>query len=68
MDTILAGTRKGLFTLRGGEVARVSFLGDPVTAVLSRDGSLFAAVGHGHSAPTRGGPRTPSTCLRFRMT
>ncbi len=48
MDDILVGTRKGLFTLRGGEIARVSFLGAPVTAVLSRDGSLFAAVGHGH--------------------
>jgi len=48
MDDILVGTRKGLFTVRGGEIARVSFLGAPVTAVLSRDGSLFAAVGHGH--------------------
>jgi hypothetical protein len=48
MDDILVGTRKGLFTVRGGEIARVSFLGAPVTAVLSRDGSVFAAVGHGH--------------------
>ena len=48
MDTILVGTRKGLFTLRGGEIARVSFLGAPVTAVLARDGALHAAVGHGH--------------------
>ena len=48
MDTILVGTRKGLFTLRGGEIARVSFLGAPVTAVLARNGALHAAVGHGH--------------------
>jgi photosystem II stability/assembly factor-like uncharacterized protein len=34
--------------VRAGEIARVSFLGAPVTAVLSRDGTLFAAVGHGH--------------------
>jgi len=48
VDTVLIGTRKGLFTLRGGEVARVSFLGAAVTAVLARDGVLYAAVGHGH--------------------
>jgi len=36
MDDILLGTRKGLFAVRGGEIARVSFLGAPVTAVLSR--------------------------------
>lgn len=48
MDTLYVGTRKGLFTLRDGEIARVSFLGTPVTAVLPRDGSLHAAVGHGH--------------------
>jgi len=51
VDTILVGTRKGLFTLRGGEIARVSFLGAPVTAVLARNGALHAAVGHGTSAP-----------------
>src|SRR5207245_1523056 len=48
MDTLHVGTRKGLFTLRGADIARVSFLGAPVTAVLSRDGALHAAVGHGH--------------------
>lgn len=48
MDSILVGTRKGLFTVREGAIARVSFLGAPVTAVLSRDGALYAAVGHGH--------------------
>jgi len=36
MDDTLLGTRKGLFTVRGGEIAPVSFLGAPVTAVLSR--------------------------------
>jgi hypothetical protein len=36
MHDVLLGTRKGLFTVRGGEIARVSFLGAPVTAVLSR--------------------------------
>jgi len=48
MDTLLVGTRKGLFTLRGNEVARVSFLGTAVTAVLQRNGAIYAAVGHGH--------------------
>ena len=43
------GTRKGLFTLRDREIERVSFLGVPVTAVLpAADGTLYAAVGHGH--------------------
>ncbi|HEX9578612.1 MAG TPA: sialidase family protein [Myxococcales bacterium] len=45
---IYVGTRKGLFTIQGGEVAAASFLGTPVTAVLPRDGTVYAAVGHGH--------------------
>jgi photosystem II stability/assembly factor-like uncharacterized protein len=48
MRTLHLGTRKGLFTIRDGALERVSFLGTPVTAVLPRDGSLWAAVGHGH--------------------
>jgi photosystem II stability/assembly factor-like uncharacterized protein len=54
MDALFAGTRKGLFKLRqtngSWQVDSVSFLGVPVTAVLpdGRDGSVYAAVGHGH--------------------
>jgi photosystem II stability/assembly factor-like uncharacterized protein len=48
MDTLHVGTRKGLFTLRGAAIARISFLGAPVTAVVPRDQMLYAAVGHGH--------------------
>lgn len=55
-DRIFITTRKGLFTVeRGGNgagwtIARSHFLGDPVTMVLpdGRDGSVYAAVGHGH--------------------
>ena len=47
-------TRKGLFTLeRGAEgwrIVRTSFLGDNVTLTANdeRDGSLYAAINHGH--------------------
>jgi photosystem II stability/assembly factor-like uncharacterized protein len=53
-DHLLIGTRKGLFQLqrRAGtwEIARTSFLGDPVSAVLPdpNDGSLYAALALGH--------------------
>jgi photosystem II stability/assembly factor-like uncharacterized protein len=53
-DRILVGTRKGLFDLaREGaawRIARTSFLGDPVSAVLHdpADGSLLAALALGH--------------------
>ena len=57
---ILAATRKGLFFIertQGGatttptwSIKSAAFLGDPVTMVLPdpRDGTLHAAVGHGH--------------------
>ncbi len=48
MDGILVATRKGLFVVRGADVGRPSFVGAAVTAVLSRNGTLYAAVGHGH--------------------
>src|SRR5438552_13530870 len=41
-------TRKGLFGIEGIEIRNVSFLGVPVTQVLPTEGSLIAAVGHGH--------------------
>lgn len=53
-DRTLAGTRKGLFFVersRGGwKIARVAFLGDNVSMVLTdpRDGMLYAALSHGH--------------------
>lgn len=53
-DTLLVGTRKGLATVErttdGWRLARMSFLGDPVSAVLSdpRDGTWYAALGTGH--------------------
>lgn len=53
-DVLHVATRKGLFLLRRGrsgwEVARVSFLGDPVSSVLEdpRDGTLYAALALGH--------------------
>jgi hypothetical protein len=53
-DTIQVATRKGLFRIERGtggwSVARVSFLGDPVTAVLEdgRDGAIYAALNLGH--------------------
>lgn len=51
---LLVATRKGLFQMIRDDgnwrVANVSFLGDPVTAVLSdaRDGTLYAALNLGH--------------------
>jgi len=55
LQSIYVATRKGLFNLeRGGDgsyrVGRASFVGDPVTMILpdGRDGTLYAAVGHGH--------------------
>lgn len=51
-ERLYVGTRKGLFELvpgRGGwDIAEVSFLGDPVTAMLARDGTLHAALDLGH--------------------
>ena len=51
-DTLLVGTRKGLFELRrrGGawEVVDVQFLGDPVSMVLAAEGSVYAALDLGH--------------------
>lgn len=53
-STIHLGTRKGLFTLQrrasGWEIARVDFLGQPVTMLLedSRDGALYACLTLGH--------------------
>jgi photosystem II stability/assembly factor-like uncharacterized protein len=53
-DRCFVGTRKGLFVLErtGGKlaVARVEFLGAPVTMVLPdpRDGALYVSVKHGH--------------------
>ena len=48
MSRLWAATRKGLFEIRDGHIANVSFLGVPVTAVLARGDEVFAAVGHGH--------------------
>lgn len=55
-DRLYIGTRKGLFELapqprgRGGgwEIARVHFLGDPVTAVLAAGDTAWAALDLGH--------------------
>jgi len=51
-DRLLVGTRKGLFEIlrRNGawEVAEAHFLGDPVSAVLTRDGATYAALDLGH--------------------
>jgi hypothetical protein len=53
-DVLHVATRKGLFLLRRGAsgwaVARVSFLGDPVSVALEdpRDGTLYAALALGH--------------------
>jgi len=53
-ERCLVGTRKGLFVLAGQsgnlQVQRTAFLGAPVSMVLSdpRDGSIYAAVKHGH--------------------
>lgn len=53
-DTLLVGTRKGLFTVKrhsaGWRVVDTEFLGDPVSMVLAdpRDGAWYAALDHGH--------------------
>ncbi|MEQ8967022.1 MAG: hypothetical protein RID91_14475 [Azospirillaceae bacterium] len=55
-DTLLAATRKGLFTLRAdagrswAAAGPPAFLGEPVSALLSdpRDGTLYAALRLGH--------------------
>ncbi|HZT87753.1 MAG TPA: hypothetical protein VFA12_07275 [Stellaceae bacterium] len=52
-DRIYVGTRKGLFEIarrKGGwDIAAVSFLGDPVSAVLAEpDGTALAALDLGH--------------------
>lgn len=52
-DTLQVASRKGLFTLErsgGWHVARVDFLGDNCSAVLSDTGSgaVYAALDHGH--------------------
>jgi len=50
MTTILVSTRKGLFFVEDGRVARVAFLGEPVTGALRdpRGGALYAALRLGH--------------------
>lgn len=53
-DRLFVATRKGLFTFERREgrwtPGRISFLGDPVTAILpdSREGTLLAALNLGH--------------------
>jgi hypothetical protein len=57
MQTILAATRKGLFTWRrsggGWRIERHDFRGDPVTQVLhdARDGACYAGLDLGHFGP-----------------
>ena len=54
MSRFMSPLRKGLFTLERGasgwHIARTSFLGDNVTLTAHdpRDGSLYAALNHGH--------------------
>jgi photosystem II stability/assembly factor-like uncharacterized protein len=54
MHTLLAGSRKGLFVIRGEgarwHIASHHFAGDPVTQVLAdpRDGAWYAALRMGH--------------------
>lgn len=51
-ETLLVGTRKGLFELRrrdgAWDVVDVQFLGDPVSMVLAAEGHVFAALDLGH--------------------
>ena len=54
-DTIYVASRKGLFELKraGAEdwrIVHASFVGNPVTVLVddSRDGTLYAALNHGH--------------------
>ena len=54
MHTVLVGSRKGLFVVRGAgmhwNIAAHHFAGDPVTQVLAdaRDGAWYAALRMGH--------------------
>ena len=48
MQKLWVATRKGLFEIRGGDIANVTFLGVPVTQVFAKGDDIFAAVGHGH--------------------
>src|ERR1043166_2816650 len=56
-DRILVSTRKGMFTLACGNdcwtIGNIAFEGVPVTAALAdqRDGTLYAALNHGHFGP-----------------
>ncbi len=55
-NRFLVGTRKGLFTFERGtnarwRIVRTDLLGDPVTMVLARDGTLYAALNLGHFGP-----------------
>ena len=56
-DTILVGTRKGLFTLADGtlgfEITDFAFPAAPVVAVLAdrRDGAWYVGLQHGHFGP-----------------
>jgi len=51
-DRILVGTRKGLFELERAngawDIADISFLGDPVTAILATPDATYAALDLGH--------------------
>src|SRR5436309_833713 len=51
-ERLYVGTRKGLFELAPGrdgwDIAGVSFLGDPVTAILARGETVHAALDLGH--------------------
>lgn len=51
-ERLYVGTRKGLFELapgrNGWDLAEVSFLGDPVTSVVARDGTVLAGLDLGH--------------------
>lgn len=47
-ERLWVGTRKGLFELRGGNIARHHFAGQPVSAILENEGSLWCALNLGH--------------------
>ena len=57
MQALLISTRKGLFEAKhvdgGYKIVKSHFLGDPVTLTLNdeRDGSIYAALEHGHFGP-----------------
>lgn len=56
-DRVFIATRKGLFDIRrdasGWQIAKTSFLGDPITAVLRdpRSGTIYAAQKHEQFGP-----------------